>query len=144
MPRCYLLAVCSGASLDQQSNNVTLFNLVEQVNLPANAPAPPRSIIPLEIHAYFQLTPSEMNNPFEIRFVLRASTGLETLTDPTTHRSVTPRFRTRSIGLPLPPVLGQYELRVDWREQGSERWERDPAAWPLSLVEAQQRPAVTH
>ena len=32
MPSCYLLAVCGGSSLDQHSNNVTLFNLVEQIN----------------------------------------------------------------------------------------------------------------
>ena len=77
MPSCYLLAVCSGSSLDQQSNNVTLFNLVEQLNLRPGA-EPPRGLIPLEIHAYFELAPEEVGFEFEIRFCMVAETGLET------------------------------------------------------------------
>jgi hypothetical protein len=144
MPKCYLLAVCSGSSLDQQSNNVTLFNLVEQLNVPSGAPPPPGGVIPLEIHAYFQLAPGETSESFEVRFAMVASTGLETLTDPASHRSVTPRYRTRSVGLPLPPVMGQYELRVDWRMAGAESWQREPLAWPINISEAASRPRVTH
>ena len=57
MPRCYLLTLCSGSALDQQSNNVTLFNLVEQLNVPPGVPPPPGGVIPLEIHAYFTVAP---------------------------------------------------------------------------------------
>jgi hypothetical protein len=143
VPRCYLLTVSSGSSLDQHSNNVTLFNLVEQLNVPADAP-PPGTVLPLEIHAYFHLSPKEVNEHFELRFAMVASTGLETCTDPSAHRSVTPRYRTRTMGLPLPPVTGHYELRVDWREAGTEGWQREPVAWPITIVEASRRPPVTH
>jgi hypothetical protein len=142
MPKCYMLAVCGGSSLDQHSNNVTLFNLVEQLNLPA--PPPPGAVIPLEIHAYFQLSPAEVNAEFEVRFAMVAGTGLETCTDPFKHRSITPRYRTRTVGLPLPPVSGHYELRVDWRQPGAEGWNRDDIGWPITIVEAAARPATVH
>ena len=114
VPTCYLLAVCSGSSLDQQSNNVSLFNLVEQLNLRPGAP-PPTGLIPLQIHAYFEVAPEEVNFDFEFRFSMVASTGLETVSDPVQHKPTATRYRTRTIGLPMPPVVGQYALRVDWR-----------------------------
>lgn len=144
MPHCYLLAVSSASSLDQQSNNVSLFNLVEQVNVPSGAPPPPGGLIPLEVHAYFHLEPVEIGQPFEVRFAMTASSGLETFSDVFTHRSATPRYRTRTIGLPFPPVPDQYELRLDWRRSASDGWARAPAVWPVLITEIVQRPAVTH
>jgi hypothetical protein len=143
VPSCYLLAVCSGSSLDQQSNNVTLFNLVEQLNLRPGV-EPPRGLIPLEIHAYFELDLKEVGFEFEIRFCMVAETGLETVSDPVRHKPTAARYRTRTIGLPLPPVVGQYHLRIDWRPTGSEDWHREPVAWPLLIAEAPVRPRVTH
>jgi len=144
MPRCYLLAVCSGSSLDQVSNNVSLFNLVEQLNVPPNAPPPPGGVVPLEIHAYFALGQNELSDPFEIRFVMVAEAGLESYSEVFTHRSTTLRFRTRTLGLPFPAVPGLYQLRVDVRLQGLGQWHRAEAAWPISIVEATPRPAITH
>ena len=144
MPRCYLLCVCGGSSVDQHSNNATLFNLVEQINVPPGAPPPPRGLIPLEVHAYFHLAPDELSQPFEMRFVMVAQSGLETPSETMTHRAVTPRFRTRVVGLPFPPVVGHYQLRLDWRPGGAEGWTRDPAAWPIGIVEASPRATTTH
>lgn len=144
MPKCYLLAVSSGSSLDRYSNNVTLFNLVEQLNFPTDNLPPAGSILPLEVHAYFQLEPHELNQRFEIRFALVAPTGLETVTDAFGHKSATSRFRTRTVGLPVPPVVGSYDLRVDTRQAGVDAWQRDSSIWPLFVAEASPRPAVTH
>lgn len=144
MPRCYFLAVCAGSSVDQQSNNATLFNLVEQINVPPGAPPPPQGRLPLEMHAYFQLEPGEVDRPFDMRFVLAASTGLETPSEPFTHRPSTPRFRTRTVGLPFPPVAGAYELRLDVRPAGHAAWDRVPIAWPIAIVELASSPRVTH
>ncbi len=144
MPHCYLLGVCAGSSLDQQSNNVTLFNLVEQVNVPPGAPPPPRNQIPLEVHAYFRVPPTEIGSSIEMRFALIAPSGLETFSDVVTHRVATPRFRTRTLGVPFPPVIGHYDLRVDFRTEGTQRWTRDPLAWPISFVEIERKPRVTH
>lgn len=136
MARCYFLGVASGSSVDQHSNNVTLFNLVEQINVPPGAPPPPQGLVPLEMHAYFELSTIEVGREIEVRFVMVAPTGLETPTDAFRHRPVTPRYRTRTFGLPFPPVTGQYDLRVDWRYVGEEGWHRDPLRWPVAIVEA--------
>ncbi|HET9956397.1 MAG TPA: hypothetical protein VFQ61_17935 [Polyangiaceae bacterium] len=144
MPKCYLVAIAGGSSLDRYSNNVTLFNMVEQLNFPKEQPPPPGAVLPLEIHAYFQLAPEEINQRFEVRFSLLSDTGLETLTDGFAHRSQTVRYRTRTVGLPAPPVAGSYELCVDVRAPGSEAWQRQSVRWPLVITETEPRPAVTH
>jgi hypothetical protein len=145
MPRCYLLALAGGSSLDQHSNNVSLFNVVEQINIPRGGPEPPpNAVLPIEIHAYFQIRPHELNQRFELRFALVGSSGLETLTDPHEHKSATLRYRTRTMGLPIPPVADMYEVRVDLRPAGTEHWSRDALSWPLIVAPIEQRPAVTH
>ncbi|MCA9641948.1 MAG: hypothetical protein H6718_11445 [Polyangiaceae bacterium] len=149
MPRCYFLGICSGSSLDQGSNNVSLFNLIEQLNVPpASGPGavkpPANGMIPVELHAYWVLQPEEIGLSFQTRFVLQSlDSGLEIPTDITQHVSQTPRFRTRSLGLPHPPVVGSYALKVDWRSDDSEGWIRDLLTWPLNVAEVQPRPAVT-
>lgn len=142
--KCYLLALVSGSSLDQQSNNVTLFNLVEQLNFPPHAQPPAGALLPIEIHAYFQLAAQEVNQRFDVRFAIVESSGLETLTEPFQHKSATPRYRTRTLGLPAPPAAGSYQIRVDFKVAGSEEWIRDTASWPLLVVRTEPRPAVTH
>lgn len=144
MPRCYLLAVCGGSSLDQHSNNITLFNLVEQIQVRPGAPPPNNRLIPLEIHAYYEFAPGELNKSFDVRFALVAEFGLETFTNVYTHRPVAPRLRTRTLGLPFPPVSGRYTLRVDMREAGTQGWIRDGCGWPVSFTEAEVRPRTTH
>lgn len=144
MPRCYFLGVCSGSSLDQGSNNVSLFNLIEQLNLPPGAKPPQSGVIPVELHAYWTLEPEEIGHSFQTRFVmLSLESGLELPTDVTQHQSQTPRFRTRVLGLPHPPVIGQYSLKVDWRTDDSGGWVREHAIWPVNVVEFQTRSAVT-
>lgn len=144
MPNCYFLSVCAGSSVDQRSNNVTLFNLVEQINVPPGAPPPPKGLIPLEIHAYFDLFPDEIGNSFEIRFVMVAPSGLETPSDPVKHKPVTPRYRTRTVGLPFPPVVGHYTLKVDVRMAGSVGYQRQSVGWPVTIAEADLKPRLTH
>ncbi len=144
MPRCYLLTCCGGSSLDGHSNNFSLFNLVEQVNVPPGAPQPPKGLLPLEVHAYWRLNFGEVGREFEVRYIMCADSGLETPSDPFLHRWTTPRFRTRTFGLPLPPVTGEYELRVDWREAGHADWNRDAATWPMIFAEAQAPSVVKH
>jgi hypothetical protein len=144
MAQCYFLAVCAGSSVDQQTNNATLFNLVEQVNVPPGAPPPPNGMLPLEMHAYLMLTPEELASAFEIRFVMVAESGLETPSEAFSFRSPAPRFRTRTVGLPFPPVTGSYELRLDFRGAGQQGWARDPARWPITITEVAPAPRVTH
>jgi hypothetical protein len=145
LAHCYLLCVSSGSAIDRQSNNVSLFSLVEQINVPARSVPPLRSLIPVEVHAYFQLASTQLNREFEMRFALCAETGLETLSEVFRHRATASRFRVRTLGLPYPPVIGQYSLQVDFRLVGEDgRWQRQSAAWPIALHEIDARPKVTH
>ncbi len=145
MAHCYLLCVSSGSAIDRQSNNVSLFSLVEQINVPPHAPPPPRGYLPVEVHAYFQLSHGQVHRDFEMRFALCAETGLETLSEVFRHRVTAARFRVRTVGLPYPPVFGQYQLQVDFRIAGEQNhWERQAASWPIALHEIEPRPKVTH
>jgi hypothetical protein len=144
MPKCYFLTLCGGSSLDQHSNNVTLFNVVEQVNLQPNVEPPPGAFLPLEVHAYFILGPGEVSQTFELRFALVAPSGLELLTDSTQHRSSTPRYRTRSLGVPAPAIPGDYQLCVDIRQPGTEGFTREALNWPLVVARMEPRPSVVH
>ncbi len=144
MPKCYLLAIGGGSSVDQHSNNITLFNLIEQLNFPKQSLPPPGALLPLEVHAYFRLEGFEMNQKFELRFVLVGDSGLETPTNVFSHRAGSPRYRTRTFGLPAPPAAGTYELKVDYRRTEDDEWVRDPISWPLLVAHAEPRPAVTH
>lgn len=141
---CYFLSVCAGSSVDQHSNNVTLFSLVERITVPPGAPPPPKGLIPLEVHAYFDITPDAIGAAFEVRFVMVAPSGLETPSEPVTHKPVTPRYRTRTLGLPFPPVVGHYTLMVDTRLMGSVGYRRQRVVWPITIAEADPRPRVTH
>jgi hypothetical protein len=144
MPKCYLLAIGGGSSVDQHSNNVTLFNLVEQLNFPSQKWPPPGALLPLEVHAYLVLDAFEVNQKFELRFVLVGDNGLETPTSVFTHRSTTSRYRTRTFGLPAPPAAGNYELRLDYRAHADAEWARDSMRWPLRVAESEPRPTITH
>lgn len=145
MPTCYLLTLTVGSSLDQQTNNVTLFNLVEQVNVSPRAVPTAGSRVPLEVHAYLSLSPGELGREFSMRFALvSSSTGLEIYSEPATHRATAARVRTRSPGLPFPAHLGHYDLCVEFRAGHADMWERDACRWPISFLEAEERPAITH
>lgn len=144
MPKCYFLTLCGGSSLDQHSNNVTLFNVIEQVNLQPNVEPPPGAFLPLEVHAYFLMGPGELAQSFDVRFALVAPTGLELLTDATSHKSSTPRYRTRSLGLPAPIVPGNYQVCVDVRQPGTDSFTRESLSWPLVVARLEPRPSVVH
>ena len=144
MADCYFLSVCAGSSVDQHSNNVTLFSLVERITVPPGAPPPPKGIIPLEVHAYFDIAADELGKSFELRFVMVAPSGLETPSEPVTHKAVTPRYRTRTLGLPFPPVVGNYTLTVDTRFAGAPGFQRHRVVWPVTIAEADRRPKLTH
>jgi hypothetical protein len=144
VPNCYFLTVCGGSAVDQHTNNVSLFNLVEQINVRPQAGPPPNGLLPLEIHAYWRLTHLEHGKEFETRFVLVADTGLETPSSTFRHRPVTGRFRTRTVGVPYPPVFGEYSLHVDSRSNEDEPWERSALRWPLSIRVIEPKPTTTH
>jgi hypothetical protein len=144
VPSCYLLTVCSGSTVDRHTNNASLFNLVERVSIARDHNIPPGGAIPLEVHAYWNLSPADLERDLQMRWVMVAETGLETSSPTLRHRPKGRRFKTRTVGVPLPPVAGNYVLHVDSRRDDDDAWDRQPVSWPLSIVEAAGRPRVTH
>ena len=127
MPDCYLLAVCSGSALDQSSNNFSLFGLVEQLQV-REAP----SVLPLEVHVYWEFEPAELNEEFEMRLVLiRDGRDLST-SAPIPFHSATPRFRIRLAGFEAREP-GSFHLKVDWQRPGSSNWNRMAISWPIQV-----------
>jgi hypothetical protein len=57
---------------------------------------------------------------------------------------VTARFRTRTLGVPFPPVFGEYQLLVDHRAGAEADWQRSNIRWPVSIRLAEPKPATTH
>lgn len=140
-----MLCVCAGSSVDQQSNNVSLFSLVERINVPAMVTPPGNGAIPVEAHTYWKFDAKEMQRELHVRYVMvNLDTRLETSSDTLKHRAVTTRMRSRLGGIPFPPVAGNYELRVDWRWDEQDDWTRTEQAWPLAISEGQPQPRVTH
>jgi hypothetical protein len=143
VPRCYFLTVCVGSSVDQHTNNVSLFNVIEQITVPPDAPPPPHGVIPVEVHVYWRAL-EEQEEAFEVRLVMMAETGLETSSPVQKHTQLRGRLRTRTLGLPFPPVMGRYTLCVDWRREPHHEWQREDIQWPIHLQEGERRPRVTH
>lgn len=137
MIRCYLLALCSGSSLSQHTNNFTLFNLVDQLNLPA--PLLGTAIL-LEVHFYWVADPGTTNQEYELRLLRTNSNGDVDPGDSIAFQFVESGSRQRVVtrALRLPKTFGLHMLRVQWRSKGEEQWHDDPACWPLQVVELQE------
>jgi hypothetical protein len=140
MPSCYLLAVTQASALDQSSNNWSLFTLIEQLRIPADAPpaGAAGAALPLEVHCYWQLTAAELDRSFEWRLVVTAGTQ-ERAGNAFPLQSNKPRMRIRAQGLHY-FFEGETTLRVEWREPGASDWIRCPNFWPL-IIERDAGPA---
>jgi hypothetical protein len=132
MPNCYLLALCHSSSLDNSTNNWSLFNLIEQIKV-REFPFQP----PFESHAYWRFNPDEYEIDFEMRLILVSDHGLATQSNPLPLRSNTARLRIRVTGAPPIERPGNYELRVEWRRQGTDSWTRCDSVWPLQVEQLQ-------
>ena len=66
------------------------------------------------------------------------------MTDATPHKSTTPRYRTRSLGLPAPAVPGNYQVCVDIRQPGMDGFTRETLNWPLVVARIEPKPTTVH
>ena len=140
-----MLCACAGSSVDQHTNNVSLFNLVDHVHVAPGAFGSLRAIVPIEAHAYWRFRREELNQELEVRYVMiNESTTLETASESVKHRVVSLRMRSRLVGVPLPPVADDYELGIDWRWTSETSWRREAQRWPLKILERSAKPRVTH
>lgn len=134
MLRCNLLTVCSGSSLDQTTNQYTLFNIIEQFEVVAPSGYNEHANIPSEVLSYWTNAEEDIGQQHQIRFVLvSALDGTEVFTDEFTFIPRVSRFRGRASGIPLPKSSGRHALCVEWRHATSEKWTRESVSWPLDI-----------
>jgi hypothetical protein len=132
MIRGYLIALCSGSALDVNTKNFTLFNLIENLSLPAEALG---QTLPFEFHFYCRIDPADRGAEFEMRVVRVDEKGATDPGEPLPVRTGDRgHFRLRVTAFRLPRAFGQHLLRVEWRKKGEERWTADPIEWPLSVA----------
>jgi hypothetical protein len=130
--RCYILTACAGTAVDRDTNNVTMFNMMEEALLPA--PFVAGALVGIQTLVGLQAGPGELGREVDVRLVwCKVDAGDE---PSVVHRiQVThPRVRIRAALLKLPTTPGQYDLRLEWKWAGEEeQWHREAATWPLLL-----------
>lgn len=137
MIRCYLLAVCQASSIDRDSNCLTLFQMIEQMQF--MGPWPP--VLSIEVHTYWKGVAEDVGQEMECRVIRVAEDGREESgpTNPFAMSAV--RVRNRHFAFTMPTRPGSHELRVEWRARGSEDWVRESAFWPFVVESLSETPA---
>ena len=135
MPTCHLLAVCQGSSLDQSTNNWSIFGLVEQVQVRSFPAA-----LPFEVHSHWRYEPDENGCDFEFRIAMISPSAGQVFSDPITVHARNPRHRIRAAGLPPISGPGNYEITMEWRSSGTANWTRCGHSWPLTVQQVEQLP----
>ena len=132
MPRFYFVGVCMDSSLDQASNNFSLFNLVEQVQVPKLPIA-----LPAEVHIYAEFEEAERGRPHELRITLEDEQGtIVWQSQASTIISAAARYRTVGQGLRLlRPGLCRVVAEIRPAGDVNQPWARSPMAWPVQVVE---------
>ncbi len=103
MPDCYLLAVAKSSTIDSSSNNFSLYELIESVQVETDKLIEGKKIIQtqFEVHAYWYLTPEERGIEYEWRLVLITPDGEFPGEKHFTMKTNKARHRFRLRGLPV-------------------------------------------
>lgn len=113
---------------------MSVFQMVESMQMPT-LPDVPEAGLNFEAHAYFeQDTP--VRRFIDARLVWVGDRGLEAPATDVAPRieMVQLRMRARFRGVKVPPWYGNLHLLVEWRDAGTERWNREPARWPVEFA----------
>lgn len=136
---CYFLGVCRGSALDRDTNNFTLFQLIEEVQVPEAAIG---TALPFELHFYIAVTGDSLNGRADFQILWKDQNGGEDVRGANvfpidlSH----PRVRTRTGAVQLPPRPGHFRIYLEWRMAGAESWTRSFASWPFVLSIADEPP----
>ncbi len=132
MPRAYLIAIAESSSLDHETQNLSLFKLVEQIQIPSDAAIP--AVVGYEVHSYWEFETDEIGKRFDARMVTEGSFRMAS--DPISFVAEKTRMRLRAPGVGL-PSLGQLRLSVEICAAGSNAWMPSAIWWPLLVEQAQ-------
>ena len=125
---------CSRAVIDQDSNNVSLQNVIEQLNI-ADDPTPD-GVLPIEVHLITLWSRADLETPSQgksrVRFLTPSGKVLGTFeSDIDLSESERLRLRLRFASLPL-RESGIHSFRVDLKKAESSRW-RNVAEIPIDV-----------
>lgn len=128
---CYFLGVCRGSALDRDTNNFTLFQLLEEVQVPEPLLG---QTLPFEMHFYLAVTGESINAPSEFQIVWKEQDGREQPGANVFRLELShDRVRNRTFALQLPIKAGAYRIYLEWRTPNTKPWTRSVASWPLTI-----------
>ena len=127
--------LCSKAILDKESNNFSLINVLEQINLRKEIKLP--AVVPIEFHLVTLWMRESVDKPAkgQARVILKTPSNetLEALTyEIDLESSERHRANLTMHGLPISEV-GYYYFQVKFRPEGSARW-KTAAQLPLKVT----------
>ncbi len=135
--------LCRSVSIDKDSNNISLFNVVEQLGLPPEILAKSeekeqRILAAIELAFVVATSRSDPDEPesIAVRVTILAPDGSELgQSDFTSDLTAVVRNRAKLAieGMPLKGV-GTYQFRVEYQDVGTQEW-TEVAELPLQIAE---------
>ena len=141
--------LCTRAITDSESRNISLLEVLEQINIPAGAQFP--LVAPIQsdfVSFWYRSNPNQPERGTCRISVVTPNNQAREATQQTVDLTVYQRSRTiaRSAGITL-DAPGIYQFIIDLRQEGQQEWE-NVAHVPVSVVTTEQlaatpvRPAV--
>ena len=130
---------CIHAVVDQESNLLSLLDVIEQINIPGT-PAPNKAIgLTLDLTSLWVREDPDApeQGHARVRFVSPSGNELKSIqtnVDLSEHERL--RSRGRFVGLPAPEA-GRFTFRVDLANEGTEEW-NEVASIPIRIVFIEQ------
>lgn len=129
--------LCRTSSIDRETNNISLFEVIEQIQLAPIGQTPERAVAPIQLQIVSLWCRSDLERPSrgQARVAIRVPGGVESGT--AIHEldlSQFRRLRTRSM-LDRIPIAGSglYRFIVQLRQDGQDEWS-EVANMPLEIT----------
>jgi hypothetical protein len=126
---------CIHAIVDQESNLISLLDVIEQINI-SEKPAPKKAIgLTLDLATLWIREDPEVpeKGHAKITFVSPSGVELKSIrTDVNLGKHERLRSRGRFVGLPTPEA-GRYIFRVDLEDEASKEW-KEVASIPIRII----------
>jgi hypothetical protein len=127
--------ICSGSSIDGETNNVSLFNILDQITIYDHPKKDGVVSIPFEIFTSWIRTNPEIPSKGNQRITYKDPSGkslgrVETIID----LSSAERYRNRVKFSTLPvKTSGRHTFVIEYQGEGENRW-KEVASLPLTIV----------
>jgi Tfp pilus assembly protein PilX len=129
--RCYFLVLAKDWAHDAETQNISIFHMVEEIQLALDQPI----IVPdLCVVSGWEREDEELPGRYEVEYTVRRLGHSEPAVTMSLEISLEgPRYRTRAYGLPLTGT-GAFRIEARSRAAGSEQWKTSDQSWPLNVT----------